>query len=78
MTIYIIIIVILVIIVLLLSFSLYFLTRKTTYFSDKEKEYINFVIEIFSDYGDDLGIQTKEQHKLLVEELNKLKKNKLK
>jgi hypothetical protein len=63
-----------VVIVLLLVISLYFLVRKTTYFSDKEKEFIVFVIDIFKEYGDDLGIQSKEQHKKLVEELEKIKK----
>jgi hypothetical protein len=64
----------LVVIVLLLSMALYYFVRKTIYFSDKEKEFITFVIDIFKDYGDDLGIQTKEEHKKLVEELNKVKK----
>lgn len=69
-----IVILILVVIVLLLVVTLYFLVRKTIYFSDKEKEFIVFVIDIFKDYGDDLGIQTKDQHKKLVEELEKIKK----
>ena len=33
-----------------------------------------FVIDIFEQYGDDLGIQSKEQHQKLVEELEKIKK----
>ena len=60
--------------VFLLAGSLYLLIKKSTYLSDKEKEFITFVIDIFSEYGDDLGIQSKEQHKKLVEELNKIKK----
>ena len=64
----------LVVIVLLLSMTLYYFVRKTIYFSDKEKEFITFVIDIFKDYGDDLGIQSKEQHQKLVEELDKIKK----
>ena len=40
---------------------------------DKEKDFIVFVIDIFEQYGDDLGIQSKEQHKKLVEELEKIK-----
>lgn len=43
------------------------------YISDKEKEFIIFVIDVFKDYGDDLGIQSKEQHVKLVEELEKIK-----
>jgi hypothetical protein len=53
--------------------SLYVFAKKSIYFSDKEKEFIIFVIDIFKDYGDDLGIQTKDQHKKLVEELEKIK-----
>lgn len=58
--------------------GLFFFIKKSTYFSKKEKEYILFLIDIFSEYGEDLGIQSKEQHKLLVEELNKIKNNQLK
>ena len=60
--------------VFLLAGSIYLLIKKSTYFSDKEKKFIVFVIDIFAEYGDDLGIQSKEQHKKLVEELEKIKK----
>ena len=63
----------LVIAVLLLALALYYLIKRGAYISDKEKEFIVFVIDIFIEYGDDLGIQSKEQHKKLVEELNKIK-----
>jgi hypothetical protein len=78
MTILYIIIVLLVIIILFLSLALYFFIKKNIYLSDKEKEFIIFVIDIFIEYGDDLGIQSKEQHKKLVEELNKIKNKHLK
>ena len=57
----------------MLSFALYYFAKKSTYISDKEKEFIIFVIDIFEQYGDDLGIQSKEQHKKLTEELEKIK-----
>ena len=60
--------------VFLLAGSVYLLIKRTIYLSKKEKEFINFVIDIFAEYGDDLGIQSKEQHEKLVEELNKIKK----
>ena len=63
----------LVVIVLLLSSALYYLIKRGVYISDKEKEFIVFVIDIFEEYGDDLGIQSKEQHKKLCEELEKIK-----
>jgi predicted SpoU family rRNA methylase len=63
-----------VIIILFLSLALYYFSKKSIYFSNKEKEFIIFVSDIFKEYGDDLGIQSKEQHKKLVEELEKIKK----
>ena len=68
-----IVIVLLVIIVLVLSVALYIFAKKSIYLSDKEKEFITFVIDIFTQYGDDLGIQSKEQHKKLTDELDKIK-----
>lgn len=73
-----IVILLLVVIVLLLVMTLYLFAKKSTYLSSKEKEFIVFVIDIFKDYGDDLGIQTKDQHKKLVEELEKIKNKHLK
>lgn len=73
-----IVILLLVVIILLLVMALYLFAKKSTYLSNKEKEFIIFVIDIFKDYGDDLGIQTKEQHKKLVEELEKIKMKHLK
>ena len=71
-------VILLAIAVILLAMTLYLFAKKSIYLSDKEKEFIIFVIDIFSDYGDDLGVQSKEQHKKLVEELDKIKTKKLK
>jgi hypothetical protein len=73
MTILYILIVLLVVVILLLAAALYFFSRKSIYVSDKEKEFIIFVIDIFEQYGDELGIQSKEQHQKLTEELEKIK-----
>ena len=67
------IILILAIVVFLLALALYGFLKKGTYISDKEKEFIIFVIDIFTQYGDDLGIQSKEEHKKISEELTKIK-----
>ena len=64
--------------VLFLSLAIYYFLKKGAFISDKEKEFIIFVIDIFEQYGDDLGIQSKEQHQKLVEELEKIKKKYLK
>lgn len=72
------IIVLLIIIILLLSIGLLFFLKKSIYLSDKDKEFITFVIDIYEQYSDDLGIQSKEQHEKLVNELNKIKNKILK
>lgn len=73
-----IVILLLVIVILLLAMALYLFAKKSTYLSNKEKEFIIFVMDIFKEYGDDLGIQSKDQHEKLVEELEKIKKKHLK
>jgi len=78
MTILYVIIIILLLIILLLASALFFFSKKSSYISDKEKEFICFVIDIFIQYGDDLGIQSKEQHAKLAEELEKIKTKHLK
>jgi hypothetical protein len=65
--------VLLTVIVLILALALYQFSRKGIFVSDKEREFIIFVINIFIDYGEDLGIQSKEEHKKLTEELEKIK-----
>ena len=71
------IIIILLVIILLLALALYIFSKKSIFLSEKEKEYIIFVIDIFIQYGDDLGIQSKEQHLKLTEELEKIKNKNL-
>ena len=63
--------------VFLLAGSIFLLIKKSIYLSKKERDFIVFVIDIFSEYGDDLGIQSKEEHKKLTEELEKIKKKHL-
>jgi len=70
-------IILLTVIILFLSLALYLFAKRSTYISDKEKEFIVFVIDIFEEYGDDLGVQSVEQHKKLVNELEKIKKKHL-
>ena len=71
-------ILLLTIIIFFLSFAIYFFLKNGTYISDKEKEFIIFVVEIYEQYSSDLGIQSKEQHKKLIEELEKIKNKHLK
>lgn len=78
MTILYIVILLLVMVIIVLAITLLLFAKKSTYLCDKEKEYIIFVMDIFKEYADDLGIQSKEQHKKLVEELEKIKTKHLK
>ena len=78
MTILYIIIILLLIIISLLSLALYYFGKKGIYPSDKEKEFILFTIDIFIEYGESLGIQSKDQHEKLTEELEKIKNKYLK
>lgn len=64
----------LIVIILLLTIIIFVIIKKSIYFSDKEKEFIYFLVDIFSEYGKDLGIHSEEQHEQIVVELNKLKK----
>jgi hypothetical protein len=59
--------------ILVLSMALLLYIKKGTYLSEKEKEFIVFVMDIYKDYGDELGVQSKEQHKKLIDELDKIK-----
>lgn len=68
-----IVILLLIVVIIMLVIALLLFAKKSIYLSDKEKQFIIFVMDIFKDYGDDLGIQSKEQHKKLVEELEKIK-----
>ena len=76
--IYIIIILLLVIVILFLSLALYYFLKKNVYISNKEKEFLIFVIDIYIQYSSELGIQSKEQHEKLCQELNKIKNKYLK
>lgn len=73
-----IVILLLVVIIALLAMALYLFAKRSTYLNNKEKEFIIFVMDIFKEYGDDLGIQSKDQHEKLVEELEKIKTKHLK
>lgn len=68
------IILILSVIILLLSLALYTFIKKSIYLNKKEREFILFTFSVFMEYGDDLGIQSKEQFQKICEELDKIKK----
>ena len=73
-----IIIALLVIAVLVLSLSLYFFIRKSTYLTDKEKEFIDFVIDMYIQYAEELEIHSKAQHTKITKQLEDIKNKHLK
>ena len=53
---------------------MYYYIRKSTYLTNKEKEFIEFAVNMYIKYAEELEITSPEQHEYLVKELNKIKK----
>lgn len=70
-----IIILLLVVIILILVLAVLYVAKRATYLSTKEKEMINFTIDIYLDYGEELDVLS-DKHEIIAAELTKLK-NKL-
>jgi len=66
------IILILSIIILLLSLALLYFIKKSIYLNNKEKEFINFTITIFKEFGVDLISQSKDEFEIICKELDKI------
>ncbi len=66
--------IILAIIILLLTMAVIWTIQKASYLSKKEKEMINFSIDMYVDYGEEIGITDEKQHPIIVDELTKIKK----
>lgn len=71
---------ILIIIILLLSVAIVTLTfvflqyqKKSTFIPDKDKEFIEFTIDMYIQYAEDLDIHSPQQHKKIVTQLEKIK-----
>jgi flagellar basal body-associated protein FliL len=74
----IIVIIILSVSVFLLALALYYFVRKSTYIPDKDKEFIEFTIDMYIQYAEDLDIHSPKQHKKIVEQLERIKTKYLK
>lgn len=72
-----IIILLLVIIIILLIILCFYIMKKTTYLSKKEKEFIEFAIDMYIDYSEELKITSPEDHELIIKNLEKIKKEKI-
>ncbi len=60
--------------VLVLGLALYFFIEKSTYVTNKDKEFIVFVIDMYIQYAENLEIHSKAQHKKIVKQLEDIKK----
>ena len=69
-----IILIILALIILILSISLVLVIKKATYYPKKDRDLIGFVIDMYIDYGEEIGITSKDKHDAIEKELNRLKK----
>ena len=56
-----------------MSVTLYFFIRRSTYITDKDKEFIVFAIDMYIQYAEDLNIQSKAQHKKITKQLENIK-----
>lgn len=59
-----------------IAFLLYI--RKSTFIPDKDKEFIDFTIDMYIQYAEDLDIHSPQQHKKIVEQLKRIKDKYLK
>ncbi len=67
------IILLLVVIISILSYSIMKIIKNTLYLSDKEKDMIKFSIDMYVDYGEEIGITDEKQHPIIIDELGKIK-----
>ena len=59
--------------VVLLALALLFFVRKSVYIPDKDKEFIEFTIDMYLQYAEELEINSPKQHKVIVNQLERIK-----
>ena len=72
-TLYMIIILILSLIILLLTVSIYFILKKTKLLSKTDIELIQFIIDIYIEYGASLKLYDERKHDIIIQKLKDLK-----
>ena len=58
-------------IVLAIAHALYI--RKSTFIPDKDKEFLEFTIDMYIQYAEELEINSPKQHKVIIEQLERIK-----
>lgn len=61
-----------------LALSIFRILKKTTYLSIKDKEFIDFAIDIYIKYANELEINTHDEHEIIVEKLKNIQKKHIK
>jgi hypothetical protein len=56
-----------------LCFIIYYIAKKATYLSKKEKEFLEFAISMYIDYSKQLDIISEQHHDIIIQELKKIK-----
>lgn len=70
---YIIIIILLSIAVVILSLVFFNYQRSSSFISDEDKEFLEFAIDMYCDYANELNIHSDSQHEKIVKRLEKIK-----
>ena len=61
--------------ILFLTIALLRVSKKATYLSEKEKKFINFAIEMYINYAEELDLYDNEEHlKLVIQNLERIRK----
>jgi len=67
------IIILLLLIIAGLVFAILYIIKKTTYLTKSEKQYLDFVVDIYINYADELNVVVEDKHEKIVQELEKIK-----
>lgn len=56
-----------------LSLLLILIVKKATYLSKENRDLIIFIIDMYIEYGEEIGITSKDKHDIVVKKLKKIK-----
>jgi len=68
------IIILLLLIISGLVFAILYMIKKATYLTKNEKQYLDFAVDIYINYAEELNIVVEDKHEKIVQELEKIRK----
>ena len=71
---YIIIILLLAIAIVVIAIAFLLYIKKSTFIPDRDKEFIDFTIDMYIEYANELNIYSPKQHEKIVERLKEIKR----